>query len=134
MAQLIALEWDSSEVRLAKARTYGSSIQVDHLQSVAITTSDDGKIELLDAISSLVTVASASMPMATSARLHEAMAWKVPRWFRMPNHLGAVTSQRPGSSATTRGSTDAKYGTRRHMPTEKRVDPTVLFGSFDQAR
>ena len=54
MAQLIALEWDSSEVRLAKARTYGSSIQVDHLQSVAITTSDDGKIDLLDAISSLV--------------------------------------------------------------------------------
>jgi Tfp pilus assembly PilM family ATPase len=53
MAQLIALEWDASEVRLAVAKTYGSSIHVDRLESVALGTSEDPQERLQEAISSL---------------------------------------------------------------------------------
>ncbi len=53
MARLIALEWDASEVRLAVARTYGSSIHVDHLESVARAASEDPGGSFQDALSSL---------------------------------------------------------------------------------
>ncbi len=53
MARLIAIEWDASEVRLAVARTYGSSIHVDHLESVALGTSEDPSESFQDALSSL---------------------------------------------------------------------------------
>ena len=53
MARLIALEWDASEVRLAVARTYGSTIHLDHLESVALGASEDPSESFQDALSSL---------------------------------------------------------------------------------
>ncbi len=54
MAELIALEWDASEVRLAVAKTYGSSIHVERLDSVALGSAEDPTERLQEAIASLV--------------------------------------------------------------------------------
>ncbi|AIU06670.1 hypothetical protein LI99_07155 [Mycolicibacterium smegmatis] len=56
----------------------------------------------------LGTVASMSMPIAISAALHDAIACTVCRWLWTRNHLGTVTSARPGSMWTTCGTIDAK--------------------------
>lgn len=53
MAQLIALEWDTSEVRLAVAKTYGSSVHIERLDSVALGTGEEPREELKEAIASL---------------------------------------------------------------------------------
>jgi len=42
MAQLIALEWDKSEIRLATGRRYGDSLQLDDLRSIAIPQDSEG--------------------------------------------------------------------------------------------
>jgi hypothetical protein len=58
------------------------------------------------------TVASMSMPMASSAALQAAIACTVFKWLCTKNHLGTSTAAKPGSIRLTCGSTDAKYGTR----------------------
>lgn len=74
------------------------------------------------------TVASASMPMATSARLHAAIAWKAPRWFRTPRHFGARTSQRPGSSAVTPGERGREvWNPQAHAEREQREPESVAW-------
>ncbi len=50
MAELIALEWDANEVRLAVAKTYGSAIHVERLESVALGAAEDPSERLQEAI------------------------------------------------------------------------------------
>src|SRR6218665_2368997 len=68
-------------------------------------------------------VASATMPIANSARLQAAIAWKVPMWFCTPHHFGAVATQRPGSSSRTTGLIVRKYGAFIETPTENARGP-----------
>ena len=69
------------------------------------------------------TVASASMPMAISARLHAAITWKVPMWLRLPHQPGPRTTQRPGRSSTTCGYAVRKYGALRLTAALNRREP-----------
>ena len=65
------------------------------------------------------------MPMANSARLHAAMAWKVPMWFCTPHHFGADATARPGSMTRRRGSEVRKYGAFSDTAAENSRVPSI---------
>jgi hypothetical protein len=65
----------------------------------------------------------ASIPVAISAALHDAIACTVDKWLCTKNHLGTVTSAQPGSIRTTCGNTEAKYGTVAMAAVENRRLP-----------
>src|SRR5689334_8627191 len=68
-------------------------------------------------------VASASTPIAYSARLQDAMACTVPRWLCTSHQLRSDTSARPGSRVRIIGAAVRKYGARSHTAALTRRRP-----------